>query len=214
MPGYKNFPFPWNGSELLEREYEKDNYKLIRTGNKTGRAIIFFSSNGLYPNTEQEFTEIITKNDRYEWENIATDKRIMKYYELIIFIRDIYKQWHITGINARINNVEKMADFLKDLTASLEVTTCGSSSGGYAAVLFAHFLKAERFFSISGQFSIKHQISSESPFVLMNASNPAINKYYDISNLTQGGDITSGLMNVKSIFPSMNSSRITQTQIL
>ena len=192
------FPFPWNNSELLANEYAKDNYKIIRTGNKTGRAIIFCSGNGLYfPNTEAEFTGKIITNDRYEWENLANDKRIMKYYELIIFIRDIYKQWYITGINSRINTVEKTANFLKDLTAGLEITTCGSSAGGYAAVLFAHFLKAERFFSLSGQFSITHQISSEAPFVLMNASNSAVNKYYDISNLHKGGGITYGLVNAK-----------------
>ena len=188
MLGSKDFPFPWNGSELLAHEYEKDNYIVIRTGSKTGRAIIFFAGNGLYfPNTESEFTEKIIKNDRYEWENIITDKRVTKYYELIILVRDIYKQWYITGISAKINTVEKTADFLKDLTAGLEITTCGSSAGGYASVLFAHLLNAERFFTIAAQFSIKHQISSEAPFVLMNASNPAVNKYYDISNFIQGG---------------------------
>ena len=210
-----DFPFPWNNSELLKSEYAKDNYKIIRTGSKTGRAIIFCSGNGLYfPNTEAEFTEKIINNDRYEWENLAADKRITRYYELIIFIRDIYKQWYITGINAKINTVEKTADFLKDLTAGLEITTCGSSAGGYAAVLFAHLLKAERFFSLSGQFSITNQINSGAPFVLMNAYNSAINKYYDINNLHKGGVFTYGLVNAKSISRSMNSKKIILTQNL
>ena len=66
------FPFTRNNSELLKSEYAKDNYKIIRTGSKTGRAIIFCSGNGLYfPNTEAEFTEKIINNDRYEWENLA-----------------------------------------------------------------------------------------------------------------------------------------------
>ena len=48
--------FPWNNSELVKHEYEKENFKIIHTGAKSKRAIIFFSGNGLYyPNTIEEF---------------------------------------------------------------------------------------------------------------------------------------------------------------
>ena len=86
--------FPWNNSELVKHEYEQDNFKIIHTGAKSKRAIIFFSGNGLYyPNTIEEFTEKIIKKDRYEWQNISSNKKICEYYELIIFCRDLYKQY-------------------------------------------------------------------------------------------------------------------------
>ena len=184
-----NVSFPWNGSELLRREYEKDNYRLIHTGSKTNRAIIFFSGNGLYfPNTEEEFTQKIIINDRYEWENLASNKLIRKYYELIIFVRDVYKQWYVTGINPEHDNVDKTADFLRELTRGYDITTCGASAGGYAAVLFASLLDAERFFSMSGQFSIHHQIDAQgAPFVYNYASDIIRNKYYDIAGITHRG---------------------------
>ena len=180
-----NVSFPWNGSELLRREYEKDNYRLIRTGSKTNKAIIFFSGNGLYfPNTEEEFTQKIIVNDRYEWENLASNRLIRKRYELIIFVRDVYKQWYVTGMNANYDNVDKTAEFLRELTRGYDVTTCGASAGGYAAVLFASLLDAERFFTFSGQFSIHHQINAQgAPFVYNYASDIIRNKYYDIAGI-------------------------------
>lgn len=182
------FSFPWNGSALVLREYEKDNYKVIDTGIRTGRAIIFFTSNGLYyPNTEEEFTQKVILEDRYEGENISRHRKIRQYYERIIFVRDIYKQWYVNGINPRYNTADKVAELLEELTHGLKVTTFGGSAGGYAAVLFAYLLKAERFFSISGQFSITHQINEGAPFILMNASDSAKNKYYNITQFTQGG---------------------------
>ena len=189
------FPFPWNGSPLVHSEYLKDNYRVIDTEAKTGRAIIFFSGNGLYyPNTEQEFTKKVIIDDRYEWEHLSQDKLIRQYYERIIFVRDVFKQWYINGINAEYDTADKTAELMKSLTFGFKVTTCGDSAGGYAAVLFASLIGAERFFSVSGQFSITHQINAGAPFVMMNASDPAKNKYYDISHIAQitgGGGLLS-----------------------
>ena len=193
-------PFPWNDSTLVFAEYNKDNYRVIDTGHKTGRAIIFFSGNGLYfPNTEQEFTQKVITMDKYEWENISRDKLIRQYYERIILIRDIYKQWYIQGINSRYNTVDKTAELLRGLTEGFNVTTCGNSAGGYAAVLFASLLNADRFFSVSGQFSIEHQINSGAPFVLENASDSAKNKYYNITQFIQRGGTTYGQFTAEQI---------------
>ena len=183
--------FPWNGSELLRKEYEKDNYKVIHTGARTNNAIIFFTGNGLYyPNTEEEFTQKVIVNDRYEWENLASSKLIRQYYELIILVRDVYKQWYITGLNSKYDNVDKTADFLRELTRGFRVTTCGNSAGGYAAVLFASLLDAERFFTVSGQFSIMHQIDAQgAPFVYNYAHDEVRNKYYNLAEITHRGGV-------------------------
>ena len=184
-----NYPFPWNGSELLRKEYEKDNCIITRTGASTGRVIIFFSSNGIYfPNNEEGFTDRIIRRDYYDFKNLSSDRLIHDYYELVILVRDVYKQWYVNGINPRYDSIDKTAEFLREITSGLKVTTCGSSAGGYAAVLFAHLLKAERFFSMSGQFSIWHQADpSVAPFIYENASCPEKNKYYDISRITLDG---------------------------
>ena len=107
--------FPYNGSELVLNEYEKDNYKIIRTEASTRRAIIFFTGGGLYfPNTEANFIENVIVQDRYEWANIASDSFIQQYYELIILVLDIYKQWYVDGINSRCSNIDKTAELLRN----------------------------------------------------------------------------------------------------
>ena len=147
--------FPYDNSSIVKYAYAMNNYKLIYTGSKTGRAIVFFSGNGLYyPNTEENFNRIIIKNDRYEWENIACSKRIQRYYDVVIFVRDVYKQWYINGINSSYDSVEKVIDLLKHLTHGFRVTTCGSSAGGYMATLIGAEINAERVFALSAQFDI------------------------------------------------------------
>ncbi len=48
-----NAKFPWNNSETVRKEYDKDNILILETGIKSKKALIFFSSNGIYfPNEE------------------------------------------------------------------------------------------------------------------------------------------------------------------
>ena len=103
--------FPWNGSRLVRDEYEKDNYFIIETDADTNKAIVFFSSNGIYfPNTEDAFLRAMNgPRHGYEWTNIAKNKRVQRTFKKIMFIRDVYKQWYITGINDEVNSVEKVA---------------------------------------------------------------------------------------------------------
>ena len=50
--------FPWKESAQVRSAYEENNYLISETGNATGRAIIFFSSNGIYyPNDENIFAK-------------------------------------------------------------------------------------------------------------------------------------------------------------
>ena len=34
--------FPWDGSEIVKKQYEKDNYSIIYNNNNTKRVIVFF----------------------------------------------------------------------------------------------------------------------------------------------------------------------------
>ena len=53
----------------------------------------------------------------------------------MIFVRDMWKQWYINGINQKIDSVEKVIEFLRTETENMRVTTVGNSSGGYMATL-------------------------------------------------------------------------------
>ena len=89
-------------NEILERYYQKGNYKIEINKVKNKRCIIFFSGNGLYyPDTEESFQEIIIKKDRYEWKQVAQSEIIKEHYEMMIFVRDIYKSFYVKGINSQ-----------------------------------------------------------------------------------------------------------------
>lgn len=97
----------------------------------------FFSSNNIYyPNTQDQLEDTIEKN-KFEWENIAKSKSILTKYGKMIFVRDMWKQWYINGINQKIDSVEKVIEFLRTETENMRVTTVGNSSGGYMATLVA-----------------------------------------------------------------------------
>ncbi len=180
-------PFPWNGSQLVLEEYKKENIRVENTGEKTGKAIIFFSSNGIYyPETEDSFRKSIVEKDRYEFENISRDEKIQKEFELIIFVRDVYKQWYVNGINERVNSVDKLCEYLQDITKGYLVTTCGLSAGGYLSMLIGNMINADKIFSFSGQFYLWNELTS-APLLRENQSIESKSKYYDISNLISRG---------------------------
>lgn len=121
----------------------------------------FFSSNNIYyPNTQDQLEDTIEKN-KFEWENIAKSKSILTKYGKMIFVRDMWKQWYINGINQKIDSVEKVIEFLRTETENMRVTTVGNSSGGYMATLVAQKLNAKMAYCVSGQFDIVDQISRQ-----------------------------------------------------
>lgn len=121
----------------------------------------FFSSNNIYyPNTQDQLEDTIEKN-KFEWENIAKSKSILTKYGKMIFVRDMWKQWYINGINQKIDSVEKAIEFLRTETENMRVTTVGNSSGGYMATLVAQKLNAKMAYCVSGQFDIVDQISRQ-----------------------------------------------------
>jgi hypothetical protein len=148
----------------IEKVYMSSaNYKIISNDNcKNKKAIVFFSGNGIYfPDTEARFNNIILVKDRFEWENIANNKIIINNFEKIIFVRDVYKQWYVKGINEKIDNQEKVVLWLKDLLSEYKIVTVGLSAGGYMAVIAGIKLHAWKIFSFSGQWSIEKESLEE-----------------------------------------------------
>lgn len=144
----------WNEDEpLVSKQYEKDNFLISDyTGDDAKPyCVIYFSSNGLYyPNTEGSFCAFM-ESDRYEWRTYHFQKARRE-----IYVRDIVKQWYITGINSRISSIDKMIEWLSsNIPSGCDIITVGNSSGGYMAVLAACLLKARYAYDFSGQFSIE-----------------------------------------------------------
>lgn len=176
--------FPWNKEGIISRQYEEPNYKIVKTrASGSKRALIFFSSNGIYfPNNEKEFREKILELDYYDWLNIGRHRLIQRHFSKIIFVRDIYKQWYVTGINSRIDSQYKLFEFLRDELEGYSITTCGSSSGGYMAALMGSLLDAERIIDSSGQFDLSVTMGNE-PFLDMMADDPGFSRYISIKDV-------------------------------
>ena len=169
------------GNELLAGQYAKDNIRVEDIG-KGNKCYIFFSSNDIYyPNTIATFTRKIIEQDRYEWVNMSRSKEIMMTAGRYIFVRDLYKQWYITGANKRDNDHDGLEKKLRELSEGYRVITVGSSAGGYAAALFGALLNAEACFDFSGQLTLA---GINQAFCLrMMGTEPERLKYYDIRSL-------------------------------
>lgn len=162
------------------------NYRIVDNPEADNKnCLIFFSGNGIYfPNTEEVFDEVIVKNNRYEWENIAKSSLINKNCARIIFVRDVFKQWYVEGISDENNSVQKVFELLKRLSYGYSIETCGNSAGGYAAVLFGCLLKAKRIFTVSGQFFLPEPDVSRG--LLLNHKNDSeYNRWYNLKDLIE-----------------------------
>ena len=113
-------------SEIVNKVYQKQNNYLIEfdeKGDKEWCAVYFCSNDIYYPNTEEIFRKRIIEKNFFEWYH----SRITKASKHI-FIRDIFKQWYLAGINQNINTPEKLIEFLKKETEGYKVVTIGSSA--------------------------------------------------------------------------------------
>lgn len=144
---------------------------------------IYFSSNEIYyPNTETTFRHRIVDNNVFEWYKIRFN---LAYKH--IFVRDIFKQWYLNGINANISTPELLFDFLSENTKNYNhVYTIGSSAGGYAAILYGIQLKADKILAFDAQFELNSllDVSSEKtdPIIFRKANSP-LRKFYDLANI-------------------------------
>lgn len=115
---------------------------------------IYFSSNDIwFPHTEEIFRHRIVEKNFFEWYKC----RINAAHKHI-FLRDVFKQWYLTGINADIPTQEKLLEFLKEETNGYRVVTIGSSAGGYAAVYFGQRLNADYVIAFNAQFSLERLV--------------------------------------------------------
>lgn len=166
------------------------NYKVINFNHDDRRCIIYFSSNGLYyPNQDSIFEREIIKKDRFEWE-----KNILVSVRKVIFVRDIMKQWYLTGVNQEISSIDKLAEFLKQETEGLDIICVGSSAGGYAATLFGTLLKARCVFNFSGQFSLEDILQSaesryKNPILVKHENDHSYRQYYSIIDFIRNGTV-------------------------
>jgi hypothetical protein len=176
-------------SKEVEQIYDNSKNYLIEysseKSNNENYCIIYFSSNDIYyPNNERAFINQIAIKNKFEWYNTRISKGVKH-----IFVRDIKKQWYLTGINKEINNIDKLFQFLKIETEGYKVITLGSSAGGYAAVLLGSMLKADRIFTFNGQFRLDDLLESTSeainPILFRERNNSEINKYFSLRAFIQ-----------------------------
>jgi hypothetical protein len=171
-------------SKIVKQVYEEsDNYKITfdESVEKKHTCAIYFSSNDIYyPNTEDVFNKRIVERNAFEWLSINF-KGVYKH----IFIRDVHKQWYLTGINKNINSPEAILAFLQNETSGFDVITMGSSAGGYAAVLYGSLLNAKKVLTFNGQFEIKSLLETSNPLtdpLIFRNANSALSAYYDLRN--------------------------------
>lgn len=174
-----NFVFQIDHPAVLH-EYNKDNYKIIFDEQQQKKyCTLYFSSHSIYfPNEEMDFNDRIISRDAYEW-----FKSRVSFSHKHIFLRDIFKQWYLEGINSIINSPEKLLGFLREQTRGYKIITIGASAGGYAAVLYGASLGAERILSFNGQMELESLLnkSSESTDpLLFRLQGTPLRKYYDL----------------------------------
>lgn len=178
----QDMPFILNETNYLLRNcFEGNNYYEENLGNGR-KCFIFFSGNGLYyPNDYPTAINALINNNHYEWQNIAKSDLIRSQAGKIIFLRDVFKQWYVTGINSEINSIAKLFIFLREKTKGYEVITVGNSAGGYMATLFGALLSAKLVLNFSGQYVINpNELEDEYYYLKKYANDKFFSQFFDI----------------------------------
>ena len=175
-------------NEIVQEVYKGENYCIWDRNGEGSDCLILFSGNGLfYPNKEEVFHDIVVRKDRYEYQNLARSDYLHRFTR-IIFVRDIHKQWYVTGINEKCSDVVTTVALLRTKTDGDHVTTAGNSAGGYAAVLFGVLLRAERIFTFSGQWDITD--AKYAPYVERYKADFNRSRFYDLRTVLQDREVT------------------------
>lgn len=172
----------WNNQyKKVEDIYSKDNWRVeLNELSASNICIIYFSSNNIwYPNTEAAFDRSFIDNDYYEWTKYGC-----MHARKAIYVRDIYKSWYVTGINTRVNSIDKLIALLKRETKGMQIITVGSSAGGYMAVLMGCKLNAVHVLCFSAQFTLtEKECLDKNPFLYRYHNDNERNLYYDLCDL-------------------------------
>lgn len=145
--------------------------------------IIYFSSNDLYyPNNEIAFSESVIQKNKFEWYRTRVG-----FGHKHIFLRDIKKQWYLTGVNAAISSPQALFHFLQEETKGYKSILLGSSAGGFISVILGQLLNAERIYTFNGQFEIKSLLKKDTaeiidPVLFRNRNNRELLPYYETKN--------------------------------
>jgi hypothetical protein len=152
-----SIPFDSLSDPIVIQAYEEmDNYIIEKVSEKK-LAVIYCSSNGIYsPNEYEIFKKYMYDRNKFEW--LKRDWKI-ENAGLNIYIRDVFKQWHLKGINKEINSIDKLIQFIKEKTVGYEIVTIGSSAGGYIATVLGCKLNAKYVLNFAGQFDLNTQHS-------------------------------------------------------
>lgn len=169
-------------SDIVRNVYDTQHNYLIEYNeqckDKTYCAVYFCSNDLYYPNVEDIFRKRIVEKNFFEWYNL----RIEKAYKHI-FVRDVFKQWYLSGINQSIDSPERLIEFLKNETDGYRTIMSGSSAGGYAAILYGSILKVERVFAFNPQVELTSLLTKSNektnPLIFRLKDGP-YRKYFDI----------------------------------
>ncbi|MEN9306941.1 MAG: hypothetical protein RL173_873 [Fibrobacterota bacterium] len=170
-------------SDVIKTEYNNNNYLIeLDEAQPDGYCAIYFSSHDIYfPNTEEAFRQRVIKKNFFEWYRTRFPG-VRKH----IYLRDIKKQWYLSGVNSSINSPSAILDFLKAETRGLKILVIGSSAGGYAATLFGNLLGAERIINFNGQSDLnvflRDSTESENP-LLFQLQKSELSAYYRLSSI-------------------------------
>ena len=199
----------------VKKALQDSNYliEFSNTDQKEKYCVIYFSSNNIYhPNSKESFKKTIIEKNHFEWYGTRIENG-----QKHIFIRDIQKQWYLNGINSELNSIEKVVSFLNKETLGYKVITLGSSSGGFAAVLFGSFLNAEKILTFNGQFQVLDLLKSSNeaidPIIFRNQNNSSVNKYFSLKSVIKHYSNIYYFFSNKSEWDQINRDHIVETDI-
>ena len=145
--------------QLDNKDYSTDlkllNYKLISNNSK--KLIIAFTSRGPM---------------RFQHVNLLRDCKSDRLY-----VRDVSDAWYNKGLKFLTTDIDSTVEYLKNLSKNYSEICCiGSSSGGYAALLFGSLLQAKKILAFSPQTLIPRG----KPFTDEKLLTGIDKKYFDI----------------------------------
>lgn len=121
------------------------------------------------------------KNDRYEWTSFD-----LTQFEKIIYIRDLYKSWYVTGINSEIDCIDKLIELIAEETQGYDLVCAGSSAGGYLAIILGCKLNAKYILAFSPQVELNNKwCAGWNRFLQHYKSDPERNQYYNIISIIE-----------------------------
>jgi len=147
-------------------------------------AVIYCASNGIYyPNEYDIFKRYMLEENRFEW---TKEHWLIEESGLNIYIRDVFKQWYLHGINKEIDSLAKLITFLKKITEGYEVILIGSSAGGYIATLLGCHLNTKYVLNFSGQFDLSFQDEAN---IFVHRAIEEENPYINLKQIIEKSDV-------------------------